>query len=52
MSDHRIIPDPSKFPDGISGVAEQVHRLGLKIGLYSSRFAFYKQTRWSIPDLS
>ncbi|KAJ5318129.1 Aldolase-type TIM barrel [Penicillium antarcticum] len=35
-TDHRIIPDPSKFPDGISGVADQVHELGLKIGIYSS----------------
>ncbi|CDM29779.1 hypothetical protein DTO013E5_6138 [Penicillium roqueforti] len=35
-STNRIIPDPSKFPDGISGVAEQVHDLGLKIGIYSS----------------
>ncbi|KAK5797380.1 hypothetical protein VI817_003671 [Penicillium citrinum] len=33
---HRIIPDPSKFPDGISGVASQVHSLGLKVGIYSS----------------
>ncbi|KDR86112.1 hypothetical protein GALMADRAFT_132705 [Galerina marginata CBS 339.88] len=31
----RIVPDPSKFPDGISGVATQVHNLGLKIGIYS-----------------
>jgi alpha-galactosidase len=32
----RIIPDTSKFPNGISGVADQVHQLGLKIGIYSS----------------
>nr|O94221.1 RecName: Full=Probable alpha-galactosidase B; AltName: Full=Melibiase B; Flags: Precursor [Penicillium simplicissimum]CAA08915.1 alpha-galactosidase 1 [Penicillium simplicissimum] len=32
----RIIPDTQKFPDGISGVADQVHQLGLKIGIYSS----------------
>lgn len=32
----RIIPDTSKFPDGISGVADQVHQLGLKVGIYSS----------------
>lgn len=30
----RIIPDPDKFPDGISGVASQVHALGLKFGIY------------------
>ncbi|KAJ6045934.1 Aldolase-type TIM barrel [Penicillium canescens] len=35
-TDQRIIPDPSKFPDGISGLADQVHDLGLKIGIYSS----------------
>ena len=33
----RIIPDNQKFPDGISGVADQVHKLGLKIGIYSSK---------------
>lgn len=32
----RIIPDSTKFPTGISGVADQVHQLGLKIGIYSS----------------
>ncbi|KAF5351854.1 hypothetical protein D9756_007702 [Leucocoprinus leucothites] len=31
----RIVPDPNKFPNGISGVANQVHNLGLKIGIYS-----------------
>ncbi|TBU26443.1 glycoside hydrolase [Dichomitus squalens] len=31
----RIVPDPSKFPNGISGVADQVHALGLKLGIYS-----------------
>ncbi|KAK7035482.1 hypothetical protein VNI00_011775 [Paramarasmius palmivorus] len=31
----RIVPDPNKFPNGISGVASQVHALGLKIGIYS-----------------
>ncbi|KIM69771.1 glycoside hydrolase family 27 protein [Scleroderma citrinum Foug A] len=30
----RIVPDPQKFPDGISGVADQVHTLGLKLGIY------------------
>ncbi|KAJ5684979.1 hypothetical protein N7536_007598 [Penicillium majusculum] len=35
-STNRLIPDPSKFPDGISGVAEQVHDLGLKVRIYSS----------------
>ncbi|KAH8107756.1 glycoside hydrolase superfamily [Cristinia sonorae] len=31
----RIVPDPIKFPNGISSVANQVHALGLKIGIYS-----------------
>ncbi|KAJ7497251.1 glycoside hydrolase [Mycena latifolia] len=30
-----IVPDPTKFPNGISGVATQVHALGLKFGIYS-----------------
>lgn len=30
----RIDPDPIKFPDGISSVADRVHALGLKIGIY------------------
>ncbi|KDQ57454.1 glycoside hydrolase family 27 protein [Jaapia argillacea MUCL 33604] len=29
-----IVPDPTKFPNGISGLAAQVHALGLKIGIY------------------
>lgn len=32
----QIIPDPYKFPRGISGTASQIHALGLKIGIYSS----------------
>lgn len=31
------MPDPTKFPDGISGTADQVHNLGLKLGIYSSK---------------
>ncbi|KAI0746038.1 glycoside hydrolase [Earliella scabrosa] len=31
----RIVPDPIKFPNGISGVADKVHALGLKFGIYS-----------------
>lgn len=30
----RIVPDPTKFPDGISGLASKIHDLGLKIGIY------------------
>ncbi|KAJ5191839.1 uncharacterized protein N7498_010824 [Penicillium cinerascens] len=32
----RLMPNMTSFPDGISGVADQVHGLGLKIGIYSS----------------
>ncbi|KAL5360737.1 hypothetical protein BJX96DRAFT_165389 [Aspergillus floccosus] len=32
----RIIPDPAKFPDGISGLASQIHGMGLKVGIYSN----------------
>ncbi|KAF8246230.1 glycoside hydrolase [Wilcoxina mikolae CBS 423.85] len=31
----RIIADPSKFPNGISGLADTLHSLGFKIGIYS-----------------
>ncbi|EGX44376.1 hypothetical protein AOL_s00193g104 [Orbilia oligospora ATCC 24927] len=33
----RIIVDTKKFPDGISGLADKVHELGLKLGIYSDR---------------
>jgi alpha-galactosidase len=32
----RLIPDPDRFPSGISGVGAQVHALGLRLGIYSS----------------
>ncbi|MBC3841216.1 alpha-galactosidase [Streptacidiphilus sp. 4-A2] len=31
-----LVPDPAKFPDGIKGVADYVHKLGLKLGIYES----------------
>jgi alpha-galactosidase len=34
-SDGKLIPDPVKFPKGIKGVADYVHGLGLKLGIYS-----------------
>lgn len=37
-STQRIIPDPDKFPEGISGLADQIHDLGLKVGIYSSKW--------------
>ena len=30
-----LVPDPAKFPDGILPLADYVHGLGLKIGIYS-----------------
>ncbi|GJE97766.1 glycoside hydrolase family 27 protein [Phanerochaete sordida] len=30
----RIVPDPNKFPNGISDLADQIHALGLKVGIY------------------
>ncbi|KAF2204002.1 alpha-galactosidase 1 [Delitschia confertaspora ATCC 74209] len=33
---HRLIPDPTRFPDGIKGTADKIHKLDLKIGIYSS----------------
>lgn len=34
-SSGNLVPDPAKFPDGISGTAAYVHGLGLKLGLYN-----------------
>lgn len=31
----QIIPDSTKFPTGISGLADQIHEMGLKVGIYS-----------------
>jgi alpha-galactosidase len=30
----KLVPDPAKFPDGVSGTAAYVHSLGLKLGIY------------------
>ncbi|GAW12515.1 hypothetical protein ANO14919_018850 [Xylariales sp. No.14919] len=32
----QLVPDPARFPNGISGLADQIHDLGFKIGIYSS----------------
>ncbi|KAH8692767.1 alpha-galactosidase 1 [Talaromyces proteolyticus] len=32
----RLLPNTTRFPDGINGTAAQVHAMGLKIGIYSS----------------
>ncbi|KAK6338918.1 hypothetical protein TWF696_009719 [Orbilia brochopaga] len=35
--DNRIAVDYRKFPDGIKGLADKVHGMGLKLGIYSDR---------------
>ena len=35
-----LVPDPVKFPQGITGVANYVHARGLKLGIYSSAGTF------------
>ncbi|KAH8661506.1 putative alpha-galactosidase B [Tricladium varicosporioides] len=32
----QITPDPVKFPSGIKGVVDEIHALGLKVGIYGS----------------
>jgi len=36
----RLIPDPKRFPNGMAHVANAIHALGLKFGMYSSAGAF------------
>jgi alpha-galactosidase len=30
-----LVPDLKKFPKGIDGLADDVHKMGLKLGIYS-----------------
>lgn len=30
----KIVPDPTKFPSGMSNLTSQIHALGLKAGIY------------------
>jgi alpha-galactosidase len=30
----KLVPDPSKWPNGIKAVTDQIHNMGLKFGLY------------------
>lgn len=32
-----IAPNTTRFPDGINGLADKVHGMGLKLGIYSSK---------------
>jgi alpha-galactosidase len=34
--DGHLVPNATRFPNGIDGLAEKVHKLGLKFGIYSS----------------
>ena len=34
-ADGKLIPDPDRFPNGIRAVADYVHSLDLKLGIYS-----------------
>ncbi|MGJ7908101.1 NPCBM/NEW2 domain-containing protein [Actinopolyspora sp. H202] len=34
--DGRLLPDPDKFPNGMKTLADHVHSLGLKIGIYAT----------------
>jgi alpha-galactosidase len=34
FSNGTLQPDPKKFPNGINGLANQIHGMGLKLGLY------------------
>lgn len=34
--DGRLVTDPVRFPDGIQPLADQLHAMGLKLGIYSS----------------
>lgn len=50
----RIVPDPAKFPTGISGLATQIHALGLKIGIYRSAILILKTctgSSWLTSDI-
>ncbi|KAK3074483.1 hypothetical protein LTR53_003032 [Teratosphaeriaceae sp. CCFEE 6253] len=33
---HELLPNTTKFPDGMIGTGDQIHGLGLKFGMYSS----------------
>lgn len=33
---HQLLPNMTRFPDGIKGTADKIHDMGLLIGIYSS----------------
>jgi len=40
---HELIPDAKKFPQGISHLAQYIHELGLKLGIYSDAGQYFWQ---------
>ena len=32
-----LVPNATRFPDGINGLADKIHDMGLKFGVYSSK---------------
>jgi alpha-galactosidase len=32
----QIVPDPTKFPRGIKALTDDIHNLGMQVGIYSS----------------
>lgn len=45
FSNGTIVPDPARFPYGIRAVADYVHGLGLRFGVYTSQTQFTCQER-------
>ena len=33
-SNNKLQPDPERFPNGIKSLADQLHSMGLKLGIY------------------
>src|SRR3989442_233901 len=42
-----LVADPAKFPHGIGAVADHVHALGLRFGIYS----YAGPSHWNDPDM-
>lgn len=40
-----IAPNTTRFPDGINGLADKIHGMGLKFGIYSSESILSPQSR-------
>ena len=44
-ADGNIVPDPERFPSGMKALADYIHSLGLKFGIYSCAGAYTCQGR-------